>query len=197
METLRFCDDYEPAMDAAPATRGAGSTSSSAPDRNIRQTVLVVQQCLERFGSHFRATVAAVAGPDERWAMVAALDELKQAVDGVLHSLPPLPAGPLEAVVNGSASRSSKHSLLSAREGEMVELVAAGLTDAQIAERLFVSIRTVQSHLDRIRDKTGYRRRADLTRYAIQNGFDVSPAVRQPPTAINVNDHTTREASPC
>jgi DNA-binding CsgD family transcriptional regulator len=58
---------------------------------------------------------------------------------------------------------------LSARESELIGLVAAGLTDAQIAQRLFISIRTVQSHLDRIRDKTGCRRRADLTRYAILN----------------------------
>jgi DNA-binding CsgD family transcriptional regulator len=57
---------------------------------------------------------------------------------------------------------------LSARERELVTLVARGLTDAQIAEQLYISIRTVRSHLDRIRDKTGCRRRADLTRIALQ-----------------------------
>jgi DNA-binding CsgD family transcriptional regulator len=44
---------------------------------------------------------------------------------------------------------------LSARERELVTLVARGRTDAQIAEQLYISIRTVRSHLDRIRDKTG------------------------------------------
>ena len=57
---------------------------------------------------------------------------------------------------------------LSRRERELVTLVAQGRTDAQIAEQLFISIRTVRSHLDRIRDKTGCRRRADLTRLALQ-----------------------------
>ena len=57
---------------------------------------------------------------------------------------------------------------LSARERELVTLVAQGRTDAQIAAELFISIRTVRSHLDRIRDKTGARRRADLTRVALQ-----------------------------
>ena len=56
---------------------------------------------------------------------------------------------------------------LSAREQELVTLVAQGCTDAQIAARLHISIRTVRSHLDRIRDKTGCRRRADLTRLAL------------------------------
>ena len=57
---------------------------------------------------------------------------------------------------------------LSARERELVTLVAHGRTDAQIAAQLFISVRTVRSHLDRIRDKTGFRRRADLTRLALQ-----------------------------
>ena len=60
---------------------------------------------------------------------------------------------------------------LSARERELVTLVAQGRTDAQIAAQLYISIRTVRSHLDRIRDKTGCRRQADLTRLALQAGL--------------------------
>ena len=60
---------------------------------------------------------------------------------------------------------------LSVRERELVTLVAKGRTDAQIATQLFISISTVRSHLDRIRDKTGCRRRADLTRLALQAGL--------------------------
>jgi DNA-binding CsgD family transcriptional regulator len=60
---------------------------------------------------------------------------------------------------------------LSPRERELVTLVAQGHTDAQIASHLYISVRTVRSHLDRIRDKTGCRRRADLTRLALQTGL--------------------------
>jgi DNA-binding CsgD family transcriptional regulator len=60
---------------------------------------------------------------------------------------------------------------LSARERELVTLVAQGRTNAQIAGQLYISIRTVSSHLDRIRDKTGCRRRADLTRLALSAGL--------------------------
>ena len=56
---------------------------------------------------------------------------------------------------------------LSARERELITLVAQGRTNAQIAAQLYISVNTVSSHLDRIRDKTGARRRADLTRLAL------------------------------
>jgi DNA-binding NarL/FixJ family response regulator len=60
---------------------------------------------------------------------------------------------------------------LSARERELVSPVAQGRTNAQIAADLHISIRTVSSYLDRIRDTTGCRRRADLTRLALQAGL--------------------------
>ena len=46
---------------------------------------------------------------------------------------------------------------LSAREQELITLVARGSTDAQIAAQLYISVSTVRSHLDRIRDKTSCR----------------------------------------
>jgi predicted ATPase/DNA-binding CsgD family transcriptional regulator len=70
----------------------------------------------------------------------------------------------------GSTHSASPASGLTKRERELVSLVAAGFTDGQIAEKLFISIRTVRSHLDRIRDKTGARRRAELTRLALEDG---------------------------
>ena len=41
----------------------------------------------------------------------------------------------------------------------------------RVAAQLYISVRTVGSHLDRIRDKTGCRRRADLTRLALSAGL--------------------------
>ncbi|MGL5857232.1 MAG: response regulator [Angustibacter sp.] len=58
---------------------------------------------------------------------------------------------------------------LSEREREVLALLARGATDQGIAKELTISISTVRSHLDRIRDKTGCRRRADLTRFALEN----------------------------
>jgi DNA-binding NarL/FixJ family response regulator len=72
--------------------------------------------------------------------------------------------GPAQPAAPGSGQ-------LSAREQELVTLVAQGRTNAQIAAQLYISVRTVGSHLDRIRDKTGCRRRADLTRLALTAGL--------------------------
>jgi len=58
---------------------------------------------------------------------------------------------------------------LTAREREILSLLADGETDADIADKLFISVRTVRSHLDRIRDKTGKRRRAELARLAFED----------------------------
>lgn len=57
------------------------------------------------------------------------------------------------------------------REQEILGLLANGATDQEIASQLRISKHTVHSHLDRIGEKTGSRRRPDLTRLAIENGL--------------------------
>ena len=59
---------------------------------------------------------------------------------------------------------------LTSRERQVLALVAEGLTDEEAAGRLKIGVRTVRSHLDHIRTKTGRRRRAELTRLAIDEG---------------------------
>ena len=77
--------------------------------------------------------------------------------------------------VRGQATADGSARLLSKRERDIVALLAGGATDAQIAGRLFLSVNTVRSHLERIRDKTRTRRRAEMARYAIQAGIDPAP----------------------
>ena len=56
---------------------------------------------------------------------------------------------------------------LSEREVEVLRLIALGHTNAEIAEQLYLSIRTVESHRSHIQQKLGRSSRADLVRYAI------------------------------
>lgn len=64
---------------------------------------------------------------------------------------------------------------LTARENEVLVLVAKGYTYREIAERLFVSAKTVQNHVQNILAKLQLRRRYELMRYAIQKGLDRTP----------------------
>ncbi|MGH2901239.1 MAG: response regulator [Solirubrobacteraceae bacterium] len=57
------------------------------------------------------------------------------------------------------------------RERDILRLVVQGKTDNEIGKELYISPRTVQNHLTRIRDKTGLRRRAELTRWAVENAI--------------------------
>ena len=58
---------------------------------------------------------------------------------------------------------------LTPREVEVLVLVATGLTNAQVAQRLFLSPRTVQRHLNSIYHKLGVNSRTAATRFAIEH----------------------------
>ncbi|KJS21247.1 MAG: hypothetical protein VR72_11535 [Clostridiaceae bacterium BRH_c20a] len=60
---------------------------------------------------------------------------------------------------------------LSQRENEVLKLVAQGFTDKEIADNLNISIKTVESHKHRIKEKLGLKRLAELIRYAIENNL--------------------------
>ena len=61
--------------------------------------------------------------------------------------------------------------LLANREQEVLRLLAKGHTDREIGSTLYISPRTVQNHLTRIRDKTGMRRRSELARWAVEHSM--------------------------
>jgi two-component system, NarL family, response regulator NreC len=60
---------------------------------------------------------------------------------------------------------------LSERERDVLRLIALGHTNAEIAERLYISIRTVESHRAHIQQKLRVSSRAELVRYALKHGF--------------------------
>jgi DNA-binding NarL/FixJ family response regulator len=99
-------------------------------------------------------------------------EELRQAVvtvhGGGSVIAPTLAGHLLKAYSRASSGETTElRSKLTATEHEVLRLVAQGLTDRQIAERIYVSPRTVQNHLARIRDKTDLRRRSELARWAV------------------------------
>jgi non-specific serine/threonine protein kinase len=61
--------------------------------------------------------------------------------------------------------------ILSAREREVAALVAQGLTNRDIAERLVVSERTAENHVQHVLNRLGLRSRAQVAAWAVQNGL--------------------------
>ncbi|NCO38747.1 MAG: DNA-binding response regulator [Armatimonadetes bacterium CG_4_10_14_3_um_filter_66_18] len=79
-------------------------------------------------------------------------------------------------VVAGYLGRSPAEAKLPAdpltdRERQVVKLLALGHTSQEVADRLFISIKTVESHKGRIFEKLSLRSRADLVRYALKQGM--------------------------
>lgn len=62
-------------------------------------------------------------------------------------------------------------SQLSRRETEVLELLVKGLTHQEIADQLFLSVKTVETYRARLREKTGLKTRADFVRYGLEAGL--------------------------
>jgi DNA-binding CsgD family transcriptional regulator len=79
---------------------------------------------------------------------------------------------PVTRTVGLARPRSPGHPAgLTPREVEVLRLVASGLTDAQVAERLVLSVRTVHSHVRSIYRKLGVSSRTGATDYALREGL--------------------------
>lgn len=61
--------------------------------------------------------------------------------------------------------------LLTSREQEVLSFIAKGFTNKEIAEKLFVSVKTVEAHKAKIMDKLELRTRADLVQFALKQGL--------------------------
>ena len=97
------------------------------------------------------------AGVDSFWYKTASAESLLQIMDRTMagesvypDTTPPLQLGNITS------------QMLTEREIEVLREVVAGETDAQIADKLHLSLRTVKGHIQSMRDKTGFRNRTEL-----------------------------------
>jgi len=71
----------------------------------------------------------------------------------------------------GRKKERAGYDLLSQRERQVLMLVAQGYTNQQIADNLFLSVKTVETYRARMMEKLGLRNRAELVRYALRHGL--------------------------
>jgi len=95
---------------------------------------------------------------------------IEQAIDYALGEEDVSPPSPAQQE-GASAAPKAPPAGLSEREAEVLKLVAAGLTNAQVAQRLFLSPRTVNAHLTSIYGKLGVSSRSAATRFAVEHGL--------------------------
>ena len=75
-----------------------------------------------------------------------------------------------EFVAAGTRSRTSGLDRLTAREHDVLELLATGLSNAEIAGRLYLSVETIKTHVSRVLDKLGARDRVQAVILAYEAG---------------------------
>ena len=71
--------------------------------------------------------------------------------------------------------------ILSDREQQVLKLVALGYTSAQIAGRIHVGVKTVETYRSRVAEKLGLRTRRDMVRFAMQTGLMTSDTPEREP----------------
>ena len=83
-------------------------------------------------------------------------------------------AGPGSEAASAGGGKSRERSPLSTREREIVQLVAQGYKNKEMAEKMFISEQTVKNHLHNIFDKLGVSDRLELALYAIHKGLHLA-----------------------
>lgn len=101
-------------------------------------------------------------------ALIAALEAL---IDGRPYFTSKVGRMVLEGYLRAPAPEIATQPVLSARELEVVQLLAEGKSNKDVAKALGISVKTAETHRSNIMRKTGFASLADLVRYAVRNGI--------------------------
>lgn len=101
----------------------------------------------------------------------SAAEQLAEAItrvaQGELHLGPGVPSTVLRRVVDGT----DPYDLLSKRERQVLRLIAEGKTSREVAKRLGLAVKTVDTHRSRLMGKLNIHGQTDLVKYAIRKGI--------------------------
>ncbi|MEZ4522129.1 MAG: LuxR C-terminal-related transcriptional regulator [Thermomicrobiales bacterium] len=142
--------------------------------RRLDASLELAERCEAPFEQALTLVVMA-----ERAAKLGDAEESREFINRVREICEPLGAKPtlervgeIEAMLPGARRSSEDHPFgLTGREVEVLRLVARGRTDAEAAEELFISPRTVSQHLRNAYNKIGVNNRAEATRVAVEQGI--------------------------
>jgi DNA-binding NarL/FixJ family response regulator len=164
-----------PSVDGVEATR-------AIRDRHPSVEVVV----LTTYADDESVVAALSAGAAGYLTKDAARDDIRRALEAAAAGQavldPSVQAALLKAAQQGLARPPVPQALpdgLTEREVEVLSLIASGLSNHEIAERLYVAETTVKTHVNRIFAKTGSRDRAQAAVYAHRHGLGDGPAPQE------------------
>jgi len=99
------------------------------------------------------------------------VDAVRAAMRGDSYLYPSALTALVRDYVERGGRGEEQFDVLTPRELEVLKLIAEAKTSKEIADKLFISIKTVDRHRQNILDKLGMRDRVELTRYAIRRGL--------------------------
>ncbi len=175
LDALRLCGELAPdvaVLDISmPGLNGIDVTRRLAREAPAVKVIVLSMHgdrrfVLEALRAGAKGYVLKDAGFEELLAGVLAVR------DGRIHLSAALSEQVVRDYVNlAEADQGSAFAVLSAREREVLQLLAEGLSTKEIAGRLNLSAKTVESHRKAVMDKLEIRSIAELTKYAIREGL--------------------------
>jgi DNA-binding NarL/FixJ family response regulator len=172
-EALRLIEQHRPQvvlMDIAMKTLNGLDTTAkiSAAHPDVRVLILSMHANEEYV---LQALRAGAAGYLLKEAATAELEIALQAVSrGETYLSPPVSRAVVDGYVHRTAERQPEDGL-TPRQREILRLIAKGLGTKEIAYRLDLSVKTIETHRAMVMDRLGIRDVAGLTRYAIRSGL--------------------------
>jgi DNA-binding NarL/FixJ family response regulator len=101
-------------------------------------------------------------------AMDKVMTAIRKVLAGELYVSEKMSARMVQKLVNPQSAGTTPTELLSDREFEVFRLIAQGIGPSEIASRLAVSVKTIETHREHIKEKLGLKTGVDLTRYCLQ-----------------------------
>lgn len=164
---VRYVRGHRPAVLILDLNMPGGSSLPAVPEikKASPETEIVVLTMQDEPGFAREAMQAGVLG----YILKEAADEelvkaVRMAAGGQTYLQPELGA-------RLAAEPAGPERELSEREIEVLRLIALGHTNAEVAEQLYLSVRTVESHRAHIQQKLRLARRSELVRYALEHGL--------------------------
>jgi predicted ATPase/DNA-binding CsgD family transcriptional regulator len=159
------------------AARLLGEALALAIEIGAQPQIAAATEAISRIATHARRGMerSLPAAGQENPALLAAWAEaygaapLEEALATIAAAVQRLYTPGMQPIAQPRSEAS--HASLTSREVEVLQLVAAGLTDAQVADKLVISRRTVNAHLTSIYSKIGLNTRSAATRYALEHGL--------------------------